>query len=199
MADIISSQRKPRTRTASAELPAPAASLLPPAVGDPALLPFVELLFFAYRDFTGEADAALAAYGLGRAHHRVLHFVNRHPAIRVADLLALLKITKQSLSRVLRQLVADGWIEQVPGPNDRRERHLTLTQRGHVLADELAALQTRRIHHALAATDAAHGARAPEAVRQFLLALIAEGDRADVEQRVSQGVTPAGPRNPGGA
>src|SRR5450631_1284897 len=83
-----------------------------PAAGtDQRLITFVELLFFAYRDFTREADAALAELGLGRAHHRVLHFVNRHPGLRVADLLEILKITKQSLGRVLRQLVAEGWIE----------------------------------------------------------------------------------------
>jgi DNA-binding MarR family transcriptional regulator len=162
-------------------------------------MPFVEMLFFAYRDFTGEADAALAAYDLGRAHHRVLHFVNRHPAIRVADLLELLKITKQSLSRVLRRLVADGWIEHVPGPEDRRERHLTLTPRGRTLAAELAALQTRRIQAALGAIDATHGAEARNTVRQFLLALIAEDERAEVTQLVGGGVAPAGTPNLGGA
>ena len=73
----------------------------PAAAADPQLVTFVELLFFAYRDFTREADAALAEFGLGRAHHRVLHFVNRHPGLRVADLLEILKITKQSLARVL--------------------------------------------------------------------------------------------------
>ena len=80
----------------------------------------VELFFFAYRDFTGEPDAILAEYKLGRAHHRVLHFVNRHPGLRVADLLDLLKVTKQSLSRVLKTLVDQGWVEQVSGIDDRR-------------------------------------------------------------------------------
>ena len=87
-----------------------------PAPGpDPQLITFVELLFFAYRDFTREADAVLAEFGLGRAHHRVLHFVNRHPGLRVADLLDILKITKQSLARVLKQLVDEGWIVQKAG------------------------------------------------------------------------------------
>ena len=89
---------------------------------DPHLLTFVELLFFAYRDFTAEADAVLAEFGLGRAHHRVLHFVNRHPALRVADLLEILKITKQSLARVLKELVDQGWIVQKAG-----ERGIRLT------------------------------------------------------------------------
>ena len=74
----------------------------------------MELLFFAYRDFTAEPDAALAEYGFGRAHHRVLHFVNRHPGLRVADLLDILKITKQSLARVLKQLIDKGCIMQRP-------------------------------------------------------------------------------------
>src|SRR5262245_61055931 len=101
---------------------------------DPQLLTFVELLFFAYRDFTGEADAVLAEFGLGRAHHRVLHFVNRHPGLRVADLLEILKITKQSLARVLKQLVDEGWIVQKAGEQDRRQRRLHATERGHALA-----------------------------------------------------------------
>src|SRR5215813_11567791 len=87
----------------------------PAASPDPHLLTFVELLFFAYRDFTREADAVLAEFGLGRAHHRVLHFVNRHPGLRVADLLEILKITKQSLARVLKQLVDEHWIAQQAG------------------------------------------------------------------------------------
>ncbi len=152
---------------------------------DAGLLPFVEMLFFAYRDFTGEADAVLAGYGLGRAHHRVLHFVNRHPAIRVADLLGLLKITKQSLGRVLRQLIQDGWIEQMPGPDDRRERRLTLTARGQALAIELVRLQTRRIETALSALETLDGTAPREHVRRFLWALIAEDERVAVTKLVA--------------
>src|ERR1700758_5238976 len=70
---------------------------------------FIELLFFAYREFVGDPDAVLATFGFGRAHHRVLHFVNRHPGMRVADLLDLLRITKQSLGRVLKELVDRGY------------------------------------------------------------------------------------------
>jgi DNA-binding MarR family transcriptional regulator len=181
MTDVISSRRKSRTRPAALD-----GDAVPTGAGrDAALLPFVEMLFFAYRDFTGEADAALAAYGLGRAHHRVLHFVNRHPAIRVADLLELLKITKQSLGRVLRQLVQDGWIEQMPGPNDRRERRLTLTQRGRTLATELAHLQTRRIEAALGEIEDLGEAEPREYVRRFLLALIVEDERVAVTNLVA--------------
>lgn len=109
----------------------------------------IELLFFAYRDFTSDPDTVLAAYGFGRAHHRVIHFVNRHPGIRVADLLDILKITKQSLGRVLKQLIDGGFIEQVQGPQDRRQRLLFPTETGRALALRLLAPQERRIADAL--------------------------------------------------
>src|SRR5215471_3450295 len=79
----------------------------------------IELLFYAYRDFTAEPDAMLAKYGFGRAHHRVIYFVGRHPEMTVTELLHILRITKQSLSRVLSQLVAQGFITQRPGRRDR--------------------------------------------------------------------------------
>src|SRR5262249_58423916 len=97
---------------------------------DAELITGVELLFFAYRDFTGEADAVLAEFGLGRAHHRVLHFVNRNPGLKVADLLEILKITQQSLARVLKLLVDQGWIRQIAGQADRRQRLLHSTAKG---------------------------------------------------------------------
>ena len=97
----------------------------------------IELLFFAYRDFTAEPDAILAQYGFGRAHHRVIHFVGRHPQMTVGELLDILKITKQSLSRVLGQLVQQGFIIQYPGPRDRRQRLLDLTPRGCELERQL--------------------------------------------------------------
>src|SRR5205823_10132202 len=81
----------------------------------------IELLFFAYRDFVGDPDEVLAKLGFGRAHHRVLHFINRHPGMKVADLLELLRITKQSLGRVLRELVQQGYVVQKAGENDRRQ------------------------------------------------------------------------------
>ena len=139
------------------------------------MLDLVELLFFAYRDFTAEADAALAGLGLGRAHHRVLHFVHWMPGQRVADLLDVLKITKQSLARVLKELIESGLVEQREGPSDRRERLLFSTLKGGALAAELAALQSRRMEMALTAAGVAEGA---DAVRSFLEALIADPGRA---------------------
>ena len=151
------------------------------------LVPLVEMLFFAYRDFTGEADAVLAAYNLGRAHHRVLHFVNRRPGIRVADLLDVLKITKQSLGRVLRKLVDDGWIEQRAGAEDRRERLLTLTAAGRELAEHLVELQMRRVDAALSEIGTGSRSQAREHVRSFLFAMIASEERDAVAKLVDGG------------
>jgi DNA-binding MarR family transcriptional regulator len=110
----------------------------------------IELLFFAYRDFTGDADEVLAKLGFGRAHHRVLHFVNRQPGLKVAELLDILRITKQSLGRVLRQLIEQGYVLQKEGASDRRQRLLYVTPRGEALAMKLASMQTARIARALA-------------------------------------------------
>jgi DNA-binding MarR family transcriptional regulator len=141
------------------------------------LVACAELLFFAYRDFTAGPDAILAEYGFGRAHHRVLHFVRRHPGLRVADLLDILKITKQSLARVLKELIGKGFIMQKAGNDDRRERRLFVTAKGGRLADKLTAWQIKRIETALGT--AGHGAR--ELTRRFLFAMIAESDRPGVE------------------
>ena len=109
----------------------------------------IELFFFAYRDFIGDADRLLLRYNFGRAHHRVLYFVDRRPGLAVAKLLDLLKITKQSLGRVLKDLLDQNYIEQRPGRLDRRQRLLFATDKGRALALELAELQSRRFARAL--------------------------------------------------
>jgi DNA-binding MarR family transcriptional regulator len=109
------------------------------------------LFFFAYRDFVGDADALLEKQGFGRAHHRVLYFVNLKPGMPVADLLGILKITKQSLARVLRQLIDSKYIEQRPGASDRRQRLLYATDKGRAFFETLSATQTSRIEAAMAA------------------------------------------------
>jgi DNA-binding MarR family transcriptional regulator len=152
------------------------------AVGHGAAFDLIELLFFAYRDFIGDADEVLARLDFGRAHHRVLHFVNRHPGIRVADLLEVLKITKQSLGRVLRELVDHGYVVQRAGPADRRQRLLFATQKGEALAIELALLQTRRFARALHEC----GGDAREMARKFLAAMIEPSARADVEELIAR-------------
>jgi DNA-binding MarR family transcriptional regulator len=138
----------------------------------------IELLFFAYRDFTSDPDQILADYGFGRAHHRVVHFVNRMPGLTVAELLDVLKITKQSLARVLKQLVDSGYIVQVQGPRDRRQRELYPTAKGRALSLALATPQSRRIAEALRGADA----RDRAAVERFLKNMVNPELRAQVDK-----------------
>src|SRR6202790_1675151 len=122
---------------ASTSCSAAAAAVEPaPQTGEP-YFDLIELLFFAYRDFVGDPDEVLAKLGFGRAHHRVLHFVNRNPGIKVADLLDILKITKQSLGRVLKQLIDQGYVVQREGASDRRQRLLYVSPAGEALAMQL--------------------------------------------------------------
>lgn len=143
----------------------------------------IELLFFGYRDFTGEADALLAEEGLGRAHHRVIYFVGRHPAISVKELLAILKITKQSLSRVLSQLLEDGYVMQKPGVRDRRQRLLELTPKGV----ELEATLTERQRNRIARAYREAGAEAVAGFRKVLRGIIDEPDRVRFPSRPDDG------------
>jgi DNA-binding MarR family transcriptional regulator len=136
----------------------------------------IELLFFAYRDFVNEPDDVLAKLGFGRAHHRVLHFVNRNPGMKVAELLDVLKITKQSLGRVLKQLVDQGYVLQKEGAKDRRQRLLYVTAKGEALAMKLAGLQTSRIARALLEL----GPNAHDATRRLLAAMIDAENRDGV-------------------
>lgn len=133
----------------------------------------IELLFFAYRDFTAKADEMLAQYGFGRAHHRVIYFVGRNPDMTVSDLLGILKITKQSLSRVLGQLVRQGFIVQKPGATDRRQRLLSLTELGAELERKLTEEQRALVARAYRAA----GAEAVEGFRKVLTGMINEADR----------------------
>jgi DNA-binding MarR family transcriptional regulator len=138
----------------------------------------IELFFFAYRDFTSDPDHILEDYGFGRAHHRVLHFVNRMPGLTVAELLDVLQITKQSLARVLKQLLDAGHIVQVQGPRDRRQRKLYPTPKGRALSLALAAPQSRRIARAL--KEAKTGER--QAIERFLKAMVNPELRAQIEK-----------------
>ena len=144
------------------------------------LIACVELFYFAYRDFTCDPDAILAQYSFGRAHHRVLHFVHRNPGLKVAELLDILKITKQSLARVLKQLVDEGFIIQRAGNEDRRERRLYLSAKGARLTDKLTQIQVKRIETALAKL----GPGADAVAGNFLFAMIADKDRPQVESLI---------------
>ncbi len=140
----------------------------------------IELLFFAYRDFTAEPDAILGQYGFGRAHHRVVHFVGRHPQMTVGELLGILRITKQSLNRVLGQLLRQGFIVQHRGVEDRRQRLLELTEKGGELERRLSEVQRARVGAAYRRA----GAQAVEGFRQVLLGIIADdGDRRRFARR----------------
>src|SRR5205823_11837257 len=147
----------------------------PPSLSDDELRQGIELLFFAYRDFTAEPDAILVQYGFGRAHHRVIHFVGRHPQMTVSELLGILQITKQSLGRVPGQLLRQGFIIQHRGVEDRRQRLLELTDSGRELERRLSELQRARV----AAAYKKAGAPAVEGFRKVLLAIIA----ADEDRR----------------
>jgi DNA-binding MarR family transcriptional regulator len=146
----------------------------------------IELLFFAYRDFVGDADHELEAFGFGRAHHRVLHFVYRYPGLKVADLLDVLRITKQSLGRVLKQLLDEGYIVQKAGNNDRRQRLLYATAKGEALVAKLASLQTERLNRALRGIEPA----GLEAINHFLRAMIDRDDPDKVLEAIF-GATPS--------
>jgi DNA-binding MarR family transcriptional regulator len=145
----------------------------------------IELLFYAYRDFTAEPDAILAQYGFGRAHHRVIYFVGRHPDMSVSELLGILKITKQSLSRVLSQLIHEEFITQRAGSRDRRQRLLALTEKGV----ELERLLSENQRHRIARAYREAGAEAVEGFRKVMLGVISgDEDRAKFEP------APGGPR-----
>jgi len=130
----------------------------------------IELLFFAYRDFTKGPDKMLADYGFGRAHHRVIYFVGRHPGMTVSNLLKILQITKQSLSRVLKQLVEEGFVSQTPGKKDRRQRLLNLTTKGQELERKLSEEQRERIARAYRHA----GAEAVDGFRKVMLGITEE-------------------------
>jgi DNA-binding MarR family transcriptional regulator len=137
-----------------------------------------ELLFFAYRDFTNAADVILEELGLGRAHHRALHYIGRNPGITVTDLLAILAITKQSLARVLSALVAQGYVAQATGRSDRRQRLLSLTVSGQALERRLFERQRERL--ALAYRDA--GGPAVEGFRRVMRGIMNEFGRRYIDQ-----------------
>jgi DNA-binding MarR family transcriptional regulator len=143
----------------------------------------IELMFFAYRDFVGDADHLLVTLGFGRAHHRVLHFVSRRPGLTIAELLDILKITKQSLNRVLKELIGRDYVEARPGMKDRRQRQLFPTARGKALALELALLQSKRFARVFGERPAEASAQAID----FLRAMVDAGGRDKVAAMTGAG------------
>ena len=153
-----------------------------PPLSDENAVALVELLFFAYRDFVADPDTILEGLGFGRAHHRVLHFVGRDPGMTVAQLLDILRITKQSLSRVLKDLIEKGYIYQKAGEEDRRQRLLHLTDEGERLWRALAAPQMRRFNRAVAGLEEGEAS----SYRNLLLQLINPENRDVAEAWISR-------------
>ncbi|MGF1657809.1 MAG: MarR family winged helix-turn-helix transcriptional regulator [Rubrimonas sp.] len=149
----------PARRAAAPRLAAPRGEQLL-FLTDAQLRQGIELMFFAYRDFTADPDRILEEYGYGRAHHRALHFINRRPGLTVQALIDILGVTKQSLNRVLRQLIEDGLVESRVGPSDRRQRLLSLTEAGAALEGRLSETQRARVRRA-------YREAGPEAVAGF--------------------------------
>ncbi len=169
---------KAKPRYANADRFTPPPRLPPPTpvvdLSDPEMRAFQDLLFFAYRDFTSVADTVLEELGFGRAHHRALHFIGRNPGVTVSALLAILRITKQSLARVLNALVDGGYVGQAPGFEDRRLRLLTLTDKGQALEHRLFTAQRDRIAQAYHAS----GPQAVQGFRLIMRAMMDKGARA---------------------
>jgi DNA-binding MarR family transcriptional regulator len=149
-----------------------------------------DMLFFAYRDFTNAADLILAELGLGRAHHRALHFIGRNPGITVSELLGILRITKQSLARVLTALVAQGYVAQAPGRSDRRQRLLSLTAAGQALERRLF----ERQRESLVAAYREAGASAVEGFRRVLHGIMNEDARRYTDGAAQRNAERAGER-----
>lgn len=142
----------------------------------------IELLFYAYRDFTRGPDEILARYNFGRAHHRALHFIGGYPGITVAELLGILRITKQSLSRVLSALIEGDFVRQQQGTRDRRQRQLFLTEQGKSLERQISTIQQAKVAEAYREA----GAEAVAGYRKVLAGLIDEQDRAAILRAIQR-------------
>ena len=141
-----------------------------------------DLMFFAYRDFTNAADVILQELGLGRAHHRALHFIGRNPGMTVGDLLGILRITKQSLARVLNELMEKNYVAQAPGRQDRRQRLLTLTPEGTALERRLFEQQRERMGAAYREA----GGAAVEGFGRVMRAVMDISARAYIDRTLSE-------------
>ena len=153
-----------------------------PRISDSDIMSLVELMFFAYRDFVSGPDELLESLEFGRAHHRVLHFIGREPGMTVAQLLDILKITKQSLSRVLKELIDNGYVYQKEGDEDRRQRLLHLSSKGETLWRQLVEPQISRFRQA---SDELQGHTNPQ-YRELLFHLINTDNRDEVRDRIER-------------
>ena len=170
MTDIISAQELGEGNASGREL------------GDAETVALIELLFFAYRDFVSDPDEILGQFGFGRAHHRVVHFVGRDPGMTVQQLLDILRITKQSLGRVLKELIDKGYVYQKEGDADRRQRLLYLTEKGEELRQRLMDPQMKRIRRAVNHS----GAQAAHTYRMLLFHMVSPENRESVRQWIGR-------------
>lgn len=157
---------------------------------DGPLYDLIELMFFAYRDFVQDADRILVSDGFGRAHHRVLYFVARRPRLTIAELLDILKITKQSLNRVLKDLLDRGYVMNRSGETDRRQRLLEVTSRGEALIQQIAEVQSLRFERAFANL----GGNAAATAAAFLEAMV-DPQPVDPDNSYSRGTSDGGGHN----
>ena len=128
--------------------------LTPLFLSDKEIRKVIELIFFSYRDFTSGPDEILDKINFGRAHHRVIYFVGKREQITIRNLLSILQITKQSLSRVLNQLVKEKYILLSTG-DDKRTKNLSLTKKGMELEEKLTNIQTNKIKNVIKNADEA--------------------------------------------
>ncbi len=178
-------QITPRAEASVDALPDPSVDAVSHAsVPDTEIRLAQDLLFFAYRDFTNAADVILEELGLGRAHHRAMHFIGRHPGINVSELLSILRITKQSLARVLSELIERDYVSQAPGPADRRQRLLRLTAAGEALERRLFGRQKACLAEAFHVA----GPNALTGFRQVMRGIMDESARAWVDLGQQQGL-----------
>ena len=122
--------------------------LSPLYLNDREIRKIIELMFFSYRDFTSGPDKILEKINFGRAHHRVIYFVGKRNNLTIKELLSILQITKQSLSRVLNQLVKEKYIILSIG-EDKRTKKLSLSKKGHELEKELSDIQIKKIYNVI--------------------------------------------------
>lgn len=153
-----------------------------PELAEQDVVALIELLFFAYRDFVSDPDEILGQFGFGRAHHRVVHFVGRDPGMTVQQLLDILRITKQSLGRVLKELIDKGYVYQKEGESDRRQRLLYLTEKGEELRERLMKPQISRIRRAVAGPDT----HAASVYRKVLYQMVSPENREAVRDWIER-------------
>ena len=113
----------------------------------------IESIFYAYRETYSDPNQVLKKYSLGNAHHRAIHLIERHDGITISSLLIKLKITKQSLNRVLRDLIKNKTILLKKGEIDSRQRQIFLNEKGKKVFEEIFFEQKKRIYNALKNSD----------------------------------------------